>query len=354
MQNKWLLLSLASFLFLTGCVQQKVVDEVNMIMAGGIDYTKENKMEVTALFADYLPDRKIKNTTLTVSMRRDSEIMDYLDRESSRPVLMGDMDALLLGRKTVEGGIYPIVDTLQREADIPSRLQIAIVDGTAKEVLKGKYSSEGVGKYIYELIEHNSENRDVPRTNLHLFASDFYQKGNDAFLPIIKKVKGQNLQIAGVGVFKGDKLAHEIPIQKLYYFKMLVDNHTRGSTDVQMKKDSAVMNNIRTKSRIKADYDKLTVHIHFDVVGVVRRYTGERANEKVLNEIKKTLAKQIEEECLSLLKEFQDENVDPVSIERKMRQQNRNFDKKRWKDQYKEVKFSISTNIKITESGTVE
>ena len=88
--------------------------------------------------------------------------------------------------------------------------------------------------------------------------------------------------------------------------------------------------------------------------GVLERYTGKRVSPKVLETVKKKIKKKIEKECLALLKEFQEMKIDPVGIERKFRQQNRDFDSKRWTDQYQDVKFIINSKVTIIETGTVE
>lgn len=339
---------------LSGCVPTKIIDEQNLITTAGIDLTEDEKLIVTAVFADYLPDKSVKNQFLTVTINKDADILDHLDRQSSKPVLVGDMDVFMLGNNLAKKGIFPIVDSLQRDANIGSRLYFVLAEGSINELLKGSYSSEGNTQYISDMVEHNIKFRDIPRTNLHLFASDFFQKGKDPYAPILKKMKEDTLQVDGLGIFRDGKLTHKIPPSKMFYFKILVDEHTRGSTSAKIGKESAVITSINSRYAFRANYETLTVDIAFTIKGVVTKYTGKRVNPQVLSKIKKAVEKQIDKESLKLLTDFQERGIDPVGIERKFKQQNRNFDSKKWKDQYQHVKFNVNTKVIFMESGTVE
>nr|WP_249306104.1 Ger(x)C family spore germination protein [Lederbergia citrea] len=339
--------------FLFGCVHTKIIDELDLVTIVGIDFI-DDKMQITAIYHYYTPDKKVENKRLEMTLNKDEDISDHLDREANRPVMLGDIDVIVIGKTVAGKGMYPVIDTLQRRADMGARLYIVLTEEPVRELLSGNYENKGNGQYISKLIEHNVDYRDIPKTNLHLFASDFFQKGKGAYLPILRKKGEDKLQIIGLGIFDDKKLVHSIPADQMFYFKLLVDQHNKSSINVKIGKNSAIVHDVKTKTSISTDYDTLTVHIDYKLRGVVERYTGKRVDPKTIEKIKKGFEKKVEAECLQLLKDFQERKIDPVGIQRKFMQQNRDFDDKKWKDQYANVTFKIHSKVIITESGTVE
>ncbi|MCJ8009390.1 Ger(x)C family spore germination protein [Lederbergia wuyishanensis] len=339
---------------LSGCVQTRVIDNITLVNAGGIDYVDGEDIRITALFTLYNEQKQAEDKNITMTMHHDAGIIDHLSREATAPVLIGGLDILVIDMKTAKTGIFPIIDTLQREPSVGSRLYLSISDTSANELLLGNYGSEGNAKFISNMIESNIKNRDIPRTNLHMFASDFFQKAKDAYLPILKKVEQDKIKIDGLGVFSKDKLVYKIPSDDMFYFKLLVDKHNKGSLDVKIKDKGATIQNIRSRSSIKTNMKTMTVDIHYNMTGIITKYTGKKLKREFIGELTKNTERKIERKLNQLLTDFQNHGVDPVGIQRKFIQQNRNFNHKRWEEEYKNITFNIHSKVTISESGTLE
>ncbi|MEK3887814.1 Ger(x)C family spore germination protein [Bacillus sp. FSL K6-3431] len=352
--NIRLLLLLLLLPALSGCVQTKIIDEVNVITGAGIDYTEDDKLQISTITTRYSAAKEAIDEYLEITMEKSGSIENNLNRQSSETVLIGDLDIVVIGEKAAKEGVFPIIDTLQRNPSVGSRLFLALTEGSVPDLMKGTYGTLGNSIYISNLIEHNMKSRDIPKTNLHLFSSDYFQKDKGSFLPILKRLPGDKLGIAGLGLFHKEKLVHTIPTNDMFYFKLLVDKHTDGTLIVKVGKDDAVVNSIGSRVILHADYKKLTFEIDYTLKGIVKQYTGTKVEAKVIDAIKRNLEQKIEKNTLKLLNEFQEMGIDPVGVQRKFKQQNRNFDKNKWKDQYKEVTFKLHPKVIITESGTLE
>ncbi|MCR2823094.1 Ger(x)C family spore germination protein [Lederbergia panacisoli] len=339
---------------LTGCVQTKVIDNLTLINAGGIDYIDGNKIKVTGIYTIYNEQKQAEDNNITMTMNKDAGILDHLSREATSPVLIGDIDIVVIDMKTAKRGIYPIIDTLQRNPSVGSRLFLVISEGSAHELLMGKYGPEGNAKFISTMIETNIKHRDIPNTNLHMYASDFFQEAKGSFLPILKKVTDEKLLIDGLAIFSKDKVVYKIPTEDMFYFKLLVDQHNKGSLDVELDGKGVTIHNIRSRSSIKTDVKKMTVDIEYNMTGIITKYTGKKLQNDVIKKIAKNGEEDIEKKIQKLLTDFQEKGIDPVGIERKFIQQNRSFDKKNWKEDYKKITFHIHSNVTISESGTLE
>ena len=52
-------------------------------------------------------------------------------------------------------------------------------------------------KYI---VEHNIQYRDVPETNLHIFLRDYNSEWKDAFLPELRSINNEEVEISGISL----------------------------------------------------------------------------------------------------------------------------------------------------------
>ncbi|MEH7123798.1 Ger(x)C family spore germination protein [Bacillus sp. JJ1773] len=343
-------------ILLSGCVQRKVIDNINIESAAAFDKLAEGKFIGTLLTQEYLPDKSIKNNTYTseASLRRD--LMLNLQKESSKPIVTGGVLVSIFGDKLVDEGIIDFVDTYQRDPSIGARNFLATSHGSALEILKGDYGPEGNSNYINDLIEHNIQRGDVPETNLHIFLRDYYMKGKDPYLPELRQIAQNKMEISGLSIFRNDKEVYVLPKKEMFYFKLLVDKHTEGSYRVHLEKGKdADVKSITSKHKFKLSKEKpLHVAIDIKTVGVIKEYTGERLTPKVVKEIEKKLEKDINEKCLELIKRFQKEKVDPIGFGFLHRKYIRGYDFKKWKDDYQNLTVKINTKVRIAETGVID
>ncbi|MED1203821.1 Ger(x)C family spore germination protein [Heyndrickxia acidicola] len=349
-------LILLCFLLLTGCVQQQIIDEVNVETGLGFDLLEGNRIKGTVLYPQFLPDKSVNNVTIVESAKVSRDLLSKLERQSNQPLVTGSLEVVLFGKKLAKEGFFHLIDSLQRDPNIGSRIDLAVVDGTAEEVLQGKYGMEGNGVYIKSLMDHNMKYRDVPRQNLHLFASYLYSKGRTTYLPIIRKVNNTELEISGMGLFNNKRLVQKIGEEKMFFFKILVDKYSEGSETIKLDGDEAVVRSISSTNKIKVNTHKhpTEVTIEVKVNGVIREFTGNHLDMKKENVIREKFEKIIKKETLSMLKQFQKNHIDPVGIGERVQSVTRHFNWSKWRDEYPNVKFKVKPKVIIMESGTVE
>ncbi|MDQ1000981.1 hypothetical protein QFZ28_001381 [Neobacillus niacini] len=180
-------LNMIIMLSITGCVDKNVLDDVSIESGMGYDII-DRKIIGTAVVPNYLPDKSVKNVNYTGEATENHEIFVEMQRQSAAPLVTGSLEVVLFGEKMAQKGIIDIVDILQRDATIGERLYLGVVDGTANDILKQDLGISGTATHISNLIEHNIESYDLPKSNLHLFLYDFFQQGKDPYLPRIKKI----------------------------------------------------------------------------------------------------------------------------------------------------------------------
>ncbi|UQX56124.1 hypothetical protein M5V91_11110 [Cytobacillus pseudoceanisediminis] len=176
-------------MLLSGCVEKEIIDEINFEAGVGFDLAEdeENTYRGTVVFQEFEPDKSVINRTFSANglLRQDMRL--DVSKQSSEPLVTGGLQLAIFGPEISKKGIYDIVDSFHRDASIGARVFVATADGKSEDLLKGEYGTRGNATYIYNLIQHNIDHRDIPLTNLHIFSRDYYQKGKDPFLPRLKK-----------------------------------------------------------------------------------------------------------------------------------------------------------------------
>ncbi|MBP2240404.1 spore germination protein [Cytobacillus eiseniae] len=348
-------------LFLSGCVDKSIIDDINIQSAVAIDQIEGDpeKIKGMILIQNYLPDQAVENIRFTSTGKIRRDLLLNIQKKSSQPIVVGGLMVTIFGDKISDYGIAEYVDVYMRESSVGTRNYLATSKSSAIGILAGEYGPRGNATYLRNLIEHNIEHRDVPKTNLHIFLRDYYSRGKDPYLPEINGVSKDEVEISGISLFKGDKEIDVLPKNKMFYFKLLVDNYSNGNFLVTLDKHkTAMVKSIKSKRKIKISKDhpnKVTFEIHIN--GVVTEYTGGKVTEKVSKEIEKELEKKVNDECMKLLTQFQEQQIDPIGIGLAYKANIRGTAKKgkNWiGEEYPTLSFDVKTKIDIRESGVIE
>lgn len=346
---------IAIVLFISGCVKKEILDDVSIESALGFDFYKEGQILGTSLVPNFQPDKSIKNVTYQAVSAMNRELIVEMQRQSADPLVSGSIEVVLFGEKLARRGIIDLIDALQRDATIGERLYLTVVDGKANDMLKHTYGTSGNATYISNLVEQNIESRDLPQTNLHMFIFDFFQKGKDPFLPMVKRIGKDRMEISGLCLFKEDKVIEVIPTNKMFFFKLLADKYSEGTYKVEINGEEAAVRSIRSNHRFDLMNDhpnEITIHIKID--GQIREYSGDKLSPKAIKTIETNLEKKVNEECLKLINHFKEKKIDPFGLGHYVKSRTRNFDFNKWEQEYQNLKVKIKCDVEIIDAGVIE
>ncbi|MGM0845800.1 MAG: Ger(x)C family spore germination protein [Bacillota bacterium] len=363
--RKFLVVTIAFAIHLSGCVEKEILDDLNIETAKGYDLTDEEMIRGTSLYPRYLADKKIENVTLTEEALSTREVLHLLEKKSEQPLVRGSLENVLISEKMARKGMLHIADSLQRDASVGARIRLLITDGEAEEILKGNYGIKGNSDYITNLVAHNIERGDVAESNLHLFLFTFYQEGHTSYLPIIERIDDKTLGLNGVALFKEDKMVDRISKDEMFYFKLLADKYSEGNQVVKLSGEEVSMeesveasvSSLQSKHKINIDpsADPVNINVTIDIKGIIKEYTGERLSAAKIKEVEAKMESDIESHCLKMLKKFQGAGIDPIGFGQRLKHRTRKMDFNKWaEDQYPQANMHVKANVLIMESGTVE
>ncbi|MFC0270616.1 Ger(x)C family spore germination protein [Metabacillus herbersteinensis] len=356
---KKLCLIFFSLFFSTGCVQEEILDDVSIITVAGFDQAKDEQVEGTIVIPEYLQDQPVTGRVLSDTSILSRDIITDMQKKASDPLVLGKIQMVLFGEELAKGtGINDLVDALQRDASIGSRVILAVTRGDSKSMLEGDYSNDGTATYLSNLILHNQKDRDLPKTNLHLFLHQFFSKGKDSYLPIIKVTEsGKDVEIDGLAVFDKERVASELTNEQLFFFKLLTDGYTKGSYIVKMPDTKEIVSIKSIESSTKftlVSEDPLEVLFELKVDGTIREFTGDKITQEKINKFEKHFEKIMEDRSVEMLEQFKELNIDPVGVGDQISRRSRKFKVEEW-DKYKSnYSLKVKADVTISETGVID
>lgn len=343
------------FLFLSGCVNTEIVDDVSFKLASGYDYVNEKEMRGTFLVPEFLPDKTIKNVTYSAVSSGPFEITKEIQRQVSDPIVRGSLEGILFGNELAKKGIKDLLDSFERDASIGGTLHLGITEGDAKDVLEGEFGTRGNAVYLDRMFKHNMDHQDLPESNLKIFLSDYYQKGKDGYLPLLKKINKKRVKINGLCLFKEDKVVDELSVDKLFFFKLMTDQYTEGNFKIEVDDEIATVENILSKYKMKLTRrNPYKIDLNIILKGEITEYTGNKLTGKIIDNIEKTMEKEINKECSKLISRFQEKNIDPIGFGAFAKSRTRSFDFAKWEDEYQNLTVDVNTEVTVVEEGVIE
>jgi spore germination protein len=340
---------------LSGCVEEKIIDDINIISAVGYDKVEGDQVMGTAIIPVYKADKSISNESFTAIAKQSKAIDRKIQQKSADPMESGSIEVVLFGKEFAEEGVIEITDTLERDSSIGSNLFLAVVDGKAREVLESDLGNLGTGSYLSTLFEHNMTRRELPLSNLHLFLYAYYSKVKDAALPYVK-LEGNKVNIKGVALFDENKVVSYLDDADMFFFKALMENFKNGSYTFTIEDEFVTTYSLtlERKYTIEQALSDPLVNVKVKLKGHIREFSGEKIDTKMIKKIEKRFEEIINEKTETLLSKFKELQIDPVGIGLLAKTQTRNFDEEKWNEVYEKATFNVSSEVHISETGVVE
>jgi spore germination protein len=351
--------------FLTGCAEQRIIDDLALINAVGYDLThnEKNPLKITVTFPIITKDGKYDRKTIMEEGKSSKEAREKVRLKTNLKLESGQMRVSLFGQELANKGMLPLLNSLVRDPSIGTRAKLALAEDEASDILMLQIKNEGQNAtYLEQFL--TKLNRENLRTNYNIyqFLRDYYDDGIDPILPVFK-VEKNNIAYNGIGLFHEDKLVEIIKPDEARYLFLFREEMRQGNfveqIDVGEEEKASIMLNYELKEHhidiqsTAANQKKASIYI--ELIGDVIEYTGkeEVSDPKVQKKIENIITKKINQEGKELIVKLQKLQVDPLGINRYVRNK---MNYKEWKvldkyQSYQDMNINIEANIILNSSG---
>lgn len=350
---------------LTGCAEQRIIDDLALINAVGYDLSnnEKNPLKLTGTFPIITKDGKYDRKTIIVEGKSSKEAREKVRLKTNLKLESGQIRVSLFGQELAKKGMLPYLQSLVRDPSIGTRAKLALAEDQASDVLMLQIKNEGQNAtYLEQFL--TKLNRENLRTNYNIyqFLRDYYDDGIDPILPVFK-VEKNNIAYNGIGLFHEDKLVEILKPSEARYLFLFREEMKQGNfveqIDVGEEEKASIMLTYELKEHhiniqsTAANPKKASINI--ELIGDVLEYTGkeEVSDPKIQKKIENIITKKINQEGKELIVKLQKLQVDPLGINRYVRNKMNYYE---WKaldkyQSYQDMDIKIEANIILNSSG---
>jgi spore germination protein len=366
MQNKVTVLIAICCLFLTGCGRtSNIIEDLGIIQSVAFDTSesKENPLKTTVLFPTVSKEGTFDTQTLTANGKSSHDTFIKLQNLTNLKLVSGQ-NTILFGEELSKKGLINVVETFTRDPEFGARVKFAIVEGKGEELLKKKLPSiPDNAEYLYTFIEKLGNQNKVLHTNKYRFLRDYYDDGIDPVLPIFS-YKGDNIELKGLGSFKGDQYVTRLTLSETQILNFLSGDINNGNLMININDEKSgeheqlLLRNINSNNDKKVNTSiskNMTVEVIVDLKGGVLEYTGETdlSEEKYQRQLEKQVENYLITNSIKLLTKLQKYQTDPVGIGTLVRNRlsYERWNKKKWEKIYSTLNFKVKVNVDLVNTG---
>mgnify|MGYP001020446184 CR=1 FL=1 len=355
-----------SMLLFSGCWDATDIEDLSIPIIGGYDLVKDgseeefnasSKIAVTGVFPLFSPDVVSSATIGTNIARTIGETRTERALRTPKHQLFGILQAVVYDEELCEQGLYKYLDILHRNPKIKLTLYVAITEGKAVDLLNTKITHySNIGDYIVDLLRNSSRDSFIPVVTLHSLITNSCSEGKNPIAPIIKPDKN-GVSLAGVGIFKADKLIAKAGVDEARTISFLRGEKAEGNIPFTVKDNNEIIDegSAYVKNSRKVDVyrnaNDITFVINIKLEGQLTEHYSKNPIEKksnLLAKIENSIKLDVENECKNLIEKMQKEyKVDCIDITR--------YAMAKWRSELKdEIDQGFIENVTIKSNVDVE
>jgi len=371
-KNIFLILLLVSCIFLlVGCWNYSEIEEKSIVAGLGIDKNKENGNFVLTVEIVNLAGKDGESTLaseiFSIEGKSVFDAVRNLITRTGRKPYWSHAKVLIIGEDIAKEGIVPILDWINRDAEVRSDIWIvASKEKTAREIFD---TDPELSEIISFEIDDILKSRDVVTKFSHeevwQFIDDVSSEGLSSMIPTIMKVEefGKNtFRVYGTNVFKEDKSIgwlDGIETRDVLWIRNELNGGLYVISDkISTLADTVTLEILASKTKVEPVYfgEDLTIRISVETDVVIAEIDGTTnyMDDKGRAILKRVVERKIKEELASIISKVQQEYKTDIFgfgnlIERKKPKLWKEI-KENWEEIF--VKIDTEINVKINIKGS--
>lgn len=348
---------------------------LGLLVAGGCSYVDRSNTieEISPVVLLYLEegeeDGSLKMSTIIPPLRKEKKSLvtttsntitagSYLHNlKYHRETKGGQIRIIFFAEDLAKRGLFPLLDTLQHDPEISSRVFLAVVKGDMIGYLTNQLfrGQEQLDLYLYKMFAHYEKQGQLTTSNLHEFLSRLYNPYADPILPYYT-VQNHELHYAGTALFCEDRIVGVTSLPDDVFFQML---RKKGSVQkmVSLPEENVVLGSIKTWRKVKVDDSLRKVRIEVTLKGRLEEIPSRQrmTNLQEWRELEGKLEQKIEEKLKRAVHQAQSLAVDPFGLGLyTVTWTKRTLTDEQWKQRWPELDVDIHVSLKLENTGMVK
>ncbi|TCP22679.1 Ger(x)C family germination protein [Scopulibacillus darangshiensis] len=355
---------------LTGCWDERDIEERTTVLAFGVDKAKEPGMIQVSIQVP-IPLNISGGSSggggggapvrvFTAKARSINEAVGKLQNMVDEEIDFGQTRIAAFGEEAARVGLQNFVDASRRNPEV-RRLQSLVVvkDGKAYDLLKVKTDLEKIPSiFLSNMIENSAKLQRLPRLTLGQFYKDL---SNTSIQPKMISIKMEEKKpvVSGIAAFKGARLVGFIKQKDIANFEQISGDGRGGGTTIHITDGSGHLGSL-TPLKSKSHYDyrlkngKVIIDVDVNMEAKIKELTFQLdiRDKKNRDKIANRAERHLEQESQRIIKQLQQDGADIIGFGSRLRAYHHDIWKQvNWDQAFKEARIRVHYNIFIRRSG---
>lgn len=369
MKKLIILLLMIISITLTGCWDQKIFEDIGFVLQIGVESSKDNKLLVSLVY----PVINIENKNqANMDVNKVTDLREAREKSrmtSSQTLEAGKVQQILLSKEIAKKGVHNLFEITERDPTNPALAFVVVVDGSPKELIKKLMTFKDKPRpsfYINKLLEGNVKDSYIPETRVYNFDIAYFAQGLDPITPLIK-LETDKVKVIGSALFSEDRMVGSIDTRQTSLLLAMMNKIKKteyiSSTTDFMEENEKVKRGIalllrdsKRKIDIKIKDNKPVINISLRFNGVLDEFKWDRTNiPEQQNKLENILCKEIENECIKIIKYMQNVGSDPIGFGDIIRAKyNSYWNSIDWKKAYKDAEINVDVKLNVVSHGVID
>lgn len=358
---------IGSMFLLSGCWDQKLVEQTGFSLQLGVELSPENKLLLTSSYPAIDAQEKNRDEIITSEGNLLREARTKREATASKVIDGGKIQQLLFSKELAALGIQETMEILERDALNPPVSYVVIVDGSPKELLEKAQtftSKPRSSLYINQLLVNNINSAYTPDTKTYDFFIRYFAPGLDPITPLIK-LEANGIRVLGSALFAGDKMVGAIDTQQTAFLLAMMGQFKNTELffdPIDPEKANSIkkglsLTNVRSRSKIRVNVENNcpVVNIALAFTASLVEYRRDALDQpSVQKKIEEQLAGQIKQACLEIICYTQEIGSDPIGIGDLVRAKYPAYwQQVDWRAAYREAVVKLSVKLDLLQYGAI-
>jgi len=365
------LVTVSTALLLSGCWDQREIEERTSVVAIGID-RDENDPKLISVTVQIPIPIKIAGSTggaggggnpvqvMRASGRTLIEAFNNLQRRLNQQLFYGHTRVIAIGEDLARSGVEDAMDAFRRDPQIRRLLWPLVVKGKAAELLRSKPELEQIPTvFIMSMIDNGAKTGRIPDTNLGQFYINLSSSSEQPYLNYLE-AGPTGVKWSGVAVFKEDRMVGVLDEQRTWSFMRVVERKDGGPIVFPYHGDENRLLSFTTETTKVDESYRLengrvhavfTVDVEGDLIG--KNFDSDFSDPAEIAELEREATAYLEAEAREMLHTLQKEyKSDIIGLGSKLRA----YHPRIWKrvqdtDYFSDADISVKYKVKLRRTG---
>ncbi|MDQ0351632.1 spore germination protein [Alkalibacillus filiformis] len=374
-----IIFSLLILITSTSCIEPNIIEELGIVTAYGFDQNEDTQeIEGTVVLYQFNPDITDASQIIHSDGKTFDTIRSNANKQSGYQIVNGQLQTILFGPSISEEGIFPYLDTIERNAAVSDMLYVAVADQPTRDLMSASNYEEApnIGIYLHRLIETAVKNEVIISSTFHEFMRSYFRAGLDPVVPILT-VEDNKVEVNSIGAMQDDILVGTYSMDEIFYARLIRDRFKQGRTELTMDLNDfegyiaeyvhdprgdemhVVLDQLGSTATIRVvDIDALAFEVDIKLDGRVIELSH-RINldePEPLHKMEREVERQIEENLTKVVEKSQELNSDIFGFGTKYNNRTRGqpLTSEEWRDLFPNIEVDYNVSVEIKRFGIVQ